>query len=78
MSNLRRRLDRLVRSRPPAPRLYIACVDGEGRVVDDGTDVCRPWVGRHYTELPATVQILHSVDPREIVGTAESEGHHAD
>jgi hypothetical protein len=78
MNTLRRRLERLVRSRPPAPRLKIACVDADGRDFEDGTPVCHPWVGHHYTELPATVQTLHGVAPWEIVGTAESEGHHAE
>jgi hypothetical protein len=77
-SNLRRRLERLVRSRPPAPRLYIACVDANGLILDSGTPVCRPWVGRHYSELPAGLQTLHGVAPWEIVGMANSEGHHAE
>jgi hypothetical protein len=67
-----------VRSRPPAPRLYIACVDANGLVFDSGSAVCRPWVGRHYTKLPHGVQTLRGVDPREMLGTAESEGHHAE
>jgi hypothetical protein len=66
-------LERLVRSRPPAPRLYIASVDADGHVLDSGTAVCWPWVGRHYSELPAGVQILHGVAPWEILGTAESK-----
>jgi hypothetical protein len=70
MSRLPRRL---VRSRPLALRLYIACVDAVGRVFDDGTAVCPPWVGRHFSELPPGVQILHGVDHLEILGTGKGK-----
>jgi hypothetical protein len=77
-SHLRQRLERLTRSRPTAPRLYIACVNAAGRVFDDATAVCRPWVGCQCAELPTGVQTLHGVAPREILGTVESEGRHAE
>ena len=77
-SSLHRRLERLLRSRPAAPRLYIACVDANGLIYDNGSAVCRPWVGRHSSELPAGVQVLRGVDPREILGDAAIEKRRAE
>jgi hypothetical protein len=77
MSPLRRRLDRLGRLCPPppaAPHLYLAFVDGAGQVLDDGSEAVRPWVGRHYAELPGPVRVIVGVDPLRILGRATGEG----
>jgi hypothetical protein len=67
-STLRRRLERLEQSRPPAPHLYVACVDADGLVRDDRSDLCRRWVGRHYSELPNPVTVVGGVDLLRIIG----------
>ena len=73
-SDLRRRLERLVRSRRAAAHLLLVFVDADGTVLDDGSAVCRRWVGRHYTELPGRVKVIRGVDPLGLFAEAPSGG----
>jgi hypothetical protein len=66
--NLHNRLARLQRISPQTPHPSIVFVDDEGRVLDDGSAVIRPWVGRYPTEMPFPVQILGGIDPRLMLG----------
>jgi hypothetical protein len=73
LRNFQRRLKRLQAVLMPArPQLSIVGVDDDGRVLDDGTEASRPWVGRNCGELPRGVQILRGVDPLEILGRSPS------
>jgi hypothetical protein len=58
---------------PPGPHLYLACVGQQGRVLDDQTEAARPWVGRHFRELPDPVQVIRGVDPLEVFGLTRGE-----
>jgi hypothetical protein len=70
MGNVRRRLARLERLRPPpsAPHQYVAFVDERGSILDDRSEAVRPWVGRHYRELPQPVSVIGRVDPLVVLG----------
>ena len=63
------KLERAVPS-PVVPHLWLAFADNDELVLDDGTEACRPWVGRHYSELPAPVKIIGGIDPRLVLGDA--------
>jgi hypothetical protein len=62
------RLKRLERALPPAPALSLVCVDEEGRILDDGSDTRRPWIGRHYSDVPGAPKVIVGVDPLEVLG----------
>jgi hypothetical protein len=50
-SRLRRveqRLDQLSSAERPSN----VCIDEKGRILDDGTANVKPWVGRHFSEVP--------------------------
>jgi hypothetical protein len=71
MANVRRRLGRLEQrceARRPAAHLSVACVDAAGRVLDDGSEAVRPWVGRHHSELPNPVIVVGGIDPLRVLG----------
>src|SRR5262249_30595832 len=69
MKNLRSRVERLERTvGPPSQDVYAAFVDGEGRILDDGSEVIRPWIGRHHRELPDPVTVIGGVDPLVVLG----------
>jgi len=50
------------------PHLYVAVVDENGLVIDDGGEAVRPWIGRHVTELPSSVTVVSGIDPRLVLG----------
>ncbi len=65
------RVKRLARAMPPTePHLWVACTDADGLVLDDGTEACQRWVGRHYAELPGPVSVVSGIDLRVVVGDA--------
>jgi hypothetical protein len=70
IGRLRRTLARMERACPvpSRPHLWLACVDDQGRVLDDGSEAARPWVGRHHTELPGPVQVIAGIDPFRVLG----------
>jgi hypothetical protein len=46
---LRQRLQRLEEARPPSgPKLWLAFVDDDGHILDDGSQETLPWIGMHY------------------------------
>jgi hypothetical protein len=67
---LRQRLQKLEKAHPPnGPGLWIACVDEEGRILDDGSRATRPWVGKHYHDVPRGVAtVIGGVDPLIVLG----------
>jgi hypothetical protein len=65
---LRHRLKRLELVVPPAPVVWLVCVDEEGRVLGDGSAEVRPWVGRHFREVPGTPKVLAGIDPLVVLG----------
>jgi hypothetical protein len=73
-SSLRRRLERLTRSRLSSPHYFLAFVDADGIVLDDGSAASRGWVGRHCSELPAPVKVIRGVDPLRMFAEATSGG----
>ena len=69
MSNVRRRLARLEQlCLPPPTHLGVVCTNEQGVILDDRSEGVRPWVGRHYSELPRNVKVIIGVDPLEIFG----------
>jgi hypothetical protein len=71
MKSIRRCLARLeccCPARRPPLHLYVACTDEQGHVVDHQSEAARPWVGRHYPELPGPVTVLRGVDPLQVLG----------
>ena len=67
--NVRGRMARLERRcRSPASHIYSAFVDLQGLILDDRSEAVRPWVGRHYSELPDPVSIVMGVDPLVVLG----------
>jgi hypothetical protein len=73
-SSLRRRLERLARSRRSAPQLSVAFVDANGMVLDDGSAVCGRWVGRHYSDLRGPVKVIRGIDPLRMFAEDPSGG----
>ncbi|HYT92364.1 MAG TPA: hypothetical protein VEL76_26860 [Gemmataceae bacterium] len=61
--NLRNRLKRLEKLQPKGPTLWLVYVDEAGLILDDGSAEVKPWVGRHYSELPSVGKILTGLDP---------------
>ena len=41
-------------------------VDSTGPILDDGSSIVRPWIGRHYRELPRSAKVIMGVDPRAV------------
>jgi hypothetical protein len=52
MQSRLRRLEQRLEQLSAAERPSYACIDKHGRILDDGTAKVKPWVGRHYSELP--------------------------
>src|SRR5436305_11454551 len=50
--SLHHQLKRLERAQPPESPLALVCVEEEGRILDDGSDPIRPWIGKHYSDVP--------------------------
>ena len=62
--NLRMRLMRMEKQIPnDEDTLRLAWVDSNGRILDDGSVIVRPWIGRHYRELPSSAKVIMGVDP---------------
>ncbi len=53
---------------PSAQHVYLAFLDEAGLVLDGGTPAARPWVGRHYAELPEPVYAIVGVCRRGRAG----------
>lgn len=71
---LRQRLRRLEGVRPAgSPTLWLVCVDEEGRVLDDGSDGVKPWIGQHYSGVPSIGQLIIGIDPLQVLGRRPSE-----
>ena len=65
--NLRMRLERLEKQIPnDEDTLRLAWVDSNGRILDDGSVIVRPWIGRHYRELPPGAKVIMGVDPSAV------------
>jgi hypothetical protein len=67
--NLRQRLRRLEQSRVQASAPTYVWLDDQGRIGDNGTEAMRPWNGRTYDELMATLPQdgalkVYGFDPR--------------
>jgi len=80
LKSLRTRLQRVEmdavrRCTSKVPHLYVACVDEDGLVVDDGGEAVRPWIGRHYSELPQPVSVAAGIDPRLVLGLDIAAGN---
>ena len=77
MRLLRRRLDRLTSlcPLPAVPHLYLAFVDEQGRIPEDGSEAARRWVGRRFVELPNPVPVVMGVDPLRVPGRPGGRGH---
>jgi hypothetical protein len=74
MKTLRSRLECLERlARPPSQHLYVVCVDDEGKVLDNGSEQVRPWIGRHYSELPGPISVVRGIDPMAVLGLTREE-----
>jgi hypothetical protein len=65
---LRLRLKRLEQARPSESAIWLVCVDEQGRILDDGSDQIRPWIGKHYSTVPGTPQVIVGVDPLMVLG----------
>jgi hypothetical protein len=70
---LSRRLQRLEEARPPSgarsPRLWLAFVDHDGRILDDGSQETLPWIGMHYQDVPGGVaKVIVGIDPLAVLG----------
>jgi hypothetical protein len=67
---LRQRIRRLEQRRPAnGPTLWIACVDHDGRILDDGSQETLPWIGMHHRDVPGGVsKVIIGVDPLEVLG----------
>ena len=49
--------------------IWLLCVSHDGIVLDHGSEVLRPWVGRHFTEVPHPIaQLIVGVDPLVVTG----------
>lgn len=73
--SLRTRLKRLERLRPPGTTLWAVFIDEAGRIMDDGSVIMRPWVGRRLSELPAEIKVgkvIGGVDPLVVFGHKRS------
>jgi hypothetical protein len=66
--SLGHRLKRLARARPTGNVLSLVCVDEEGRVLDDGSDKLRAWIGKHYSHVPGASKVIVGVDPLVVLG----------
>lgn len=71
--NLRYRLARLERAQVQTPAWSIVCVDLDGLILDDESELIRPWIGRRADELPPSPyrQILCCVNPIVVRGPAD-------
>lgn len=70
--SVKRRL-RQLEKRLPAPQdlvPWIAAVDENGFVLDDGTPAIKGWVGKPESSLPEATQIIRGVDPLLVFGSA--------
>src|SRR6266542_2237814 len=56
--SLRQRLKRLEQVQREDSAITLLCVNEAGLVLDDDSDQIRPWVGKHYGEVPGTPKIL--------------------
>jgi hypothetical protein len=43
-------------------------VDEAGRILDDGSEQIRPWIGKHYSTAPGKRKVIVGVDPLEVLG----------
>ena len=67
---LRQRLQRLEKARPPSgARLWLAFIDDDGRILDDGSQETLPWIGMHYDDVPGGVaKLIVGIDPLAVLG----------
>jgi hypothetical protein len=67
---LSQRLQRPEKARPPSgARLWLVCVDDDGRILDDGSQETLPWIGMHYGDVPGGVgKIIVGIDPLAVLG----------
>jgi hypothetical protein len=69
--NLCQRLARLEQARVQTSALTHVFLDEDGRIYDDGSAAVRPWIGRHYDELTASLPRdaplkVYLFDPHEV------------
>ncbi len=65
--SISRRLQRLERAIPPSPRPSVLFVDEDGNVLDDGSAVVKPWIGRPCREVPGPVKVYIGIDPLQLL-----------
>ena len=66
-----KRLEGLRQGSAEAPSLVV--LDPQGRILESGSAAVRPWIGRHFSELPkgGSLKVYRGFDPGDLCGPPE-------